>query len=131
MDIKSGINLTKKELDVMEILWASNKPLTLSDIKQKHTVNPNTAAACLRTLLNKKAIKVADIVYSNTVLCRSYTPVLDRDKYWASCYSKSSGNGSAAQLVAKFVDATDDLDEIIRLEKLVQKKKSELKQREK
>ncbi len=115
----------------MEILWASNKPLTLSDIKQKHTVNPNTAAACLRTLLNKKAIKVADIVYSNTVLCRSYTPVLDRDKYWASCYSKSSGNGSAAQLVAKFVDATDDLDEIIRLEKLVQKKKSELKQREK
>ncbi len=124
-------SLTRKEVEIMEILWASDRPLTASDIKEKHTVNPNTVEACLRTLLKKEVIKVADIVYSNTVLCRSYTPVLRRDEYWASCYRQSAGNQNTTQLIARFIDETDDLDEISRLEDLLLKKKNELSHREK
>ena len=122
-------SLTKKELEIMEILWDNDKPLTASDIKEKHTVNPNTVEACLRTLLKKEKIKVADIVYSNTVLCRSYTPVLKRDEYWASCYRQSAGDKNTAQLIARFIDETDDLNEIGQLEDLIQKKKDELSHR--
>lgn len=129
--MKSGQNLTRKELEVMEILWANDRPLTASDIKEKHTVNPNTVDACLRTLLKKEMIKVADIVYSNTVLCRSYTPVLKRDEYWASCYRQSAGSQNTTQLIARFIDETDDLNEISQLEDLILKKKNELSHREK
>ena len=129
--MKSGQNLTRKELEVMEILWANDRPLTASDIKEKHTVNPNTVDACLRTLLKKEMIKVADIVYSNTVLCRSYTPVLTRDEYWASCYRQSAGDKNTTQLIARFIDETDDLEEISELEDLLLKKKNELSHREK
>lgn len=120
------IHLTGKELDVMEILWKSDRPLTAADIRQLGTVNPNTIAVCLRTLLKKNAIKVADIVYSNTVLARSYVPVLERDAYWADCYRQSAGDGNTMQLVRQFVSDSEDIHEIEQLEKLIEAKKKEL-----
>ena len=67
--------ITKKQLEIMKILWSSDKPLIASEIlKRNDSLNINTVQACLRALVNKQFIKVADIVYSGTVLTRSYTP---------------------------------------------------------
>ena len=67
---------TKKQLDVMKVLWESATPMIASDIVRKDdALNINTVQACLRSLIANHSIKVADIVYSGTVLTRSYAPV--------------------------------------------------------
>lgn len=76
---KTELSLTKREMDVMTILWESNTPLVASEItKMDDSLNINTVQAVIRKLLDKKYIEVADIVYSGTVLTRSYRPTLSK-----------------------------------------------------
>ena len=76
---KTELSLTKRELDVMTILWESSRPLVASEItKIDETLNINTVQAVIRKLLDKKYIEVDDIVYSGTVLTRSYKPALSK-----------------------------------------------------
>lgn len=70
MQIKSS--LTNREMDILNILWSAQRPLTASEIaKSKEALTINTVQANLRKLQNKNLIRVADIVYSGTVLSRS------------------------------------------------------------
>ncbi|MTK08109.1 MAG: BlaI/MecI/CopY family transcriptional regulator [Hungatella sp.] len=76
---KTELSLTKRELDVMTILWESSRPLVASEItKIDETLNINTVQAVIRKLLDKEYIEVDDIVYSGTVLTRSYKPALSK-----------------------------------------------------
>lgn len=76
---KYELSLTKRELDVMKILWESKKPLVASEItKIDESLNINTVQSVIRKLLSKDYIKVADIVYSGTVLSRSYAPTISK-----------------------------------------------------
>lgn len=57
----------------MKILWDAGTPLVASDIvKAESSMNINTVQASLRVLLKENLIEIADIVYSGTVLSRSY-----------------------------------------------------------
>ena len=62
-------NLTRRDMDIMNILWQSEEPMTASQIAG---VNPdltiNTVQAVIRKLLKEKLIKIDNIVYSGTVL---------------------------------------------------------------
>ena len=79
--------LTKKELEIMKILWNSNKALVASEIGSRgEELNINTVHACLRTLLKKEVIKIDRIVYSGTVLTRSYSPVITKEDYFDDIY---------------------------------------------
>lgn len=76
---KTELSLTKREMDVMTVLWESDTPLVASEItKIEESLNINTVQAVIRKLLDKKYIEVADIVYSGTVLTRSYRPTLSK-----------------------------------------------------
>ena len=73
------LSLTQREMDVMTILWKSETPLVASEIANSNSsLNINTVQAVIRKLLNKKYIVVADIVYSGTVLTRSYKPAISK-----------------------------------------------------
>ena len=73
-------NLSQKQLDVMKILWDAGTPLVASDIvKAESSMNINTVQASLRVLLKENLVEIADIVYSGTVLSRSYRPLISRD----------------------------------------------------
>lgn len=68
----------------MSVLWCSEEPLTASAITEKGDgLNINTVQAAMRNLLNKEYIKVADIVYSGTVLTRSYLPIISAEQFAA------------------------------------------------
>ena len=74
--------LTKKQLEIMKILWNSPTPMIASDIEKSNpSLNINTIQACLRALMKAEYIKVADIVYSGTVLTRSYTPCVSKEEH--------------------------------------------------
>lgn len=123
---------TKKQLDVMKVLWESDAPLIASDIvKKDDALNINTVQACLRSLIANHSIKVADIVYSGTVLTRSYTPVISRDEYFGSTCTDILGDGQKSALIASLIDAETDLDELAHLEEMIAKRKLELTKGEK
>lgn len=86
-DISS--KLTRRDLDVLSVLWDSEKPLTASEIVAANpALNKNTVQPVLRKLLKNELIQVADIVYSGTVLSRSYIPSVSREE--VSLYRLSS-----------------------------------------
>ncbi len=79
----NNIGLTKRDLDVMTILWGSEEPETASMIVRNNpNLTMNTVQAVLRKLLKDNFIKVADIVYSGTVLTRSYKPMVSQEDFW-------------------------------------------------
>ena len=66
----------------MNILWASEKPLIASEIADSRLdLTVNTVQAVLRKLLKYQLIEVADIVYSGTVLSRSYRPTITSEEF--------------------------------------------------
>lgn len=86
-DISS--KLTRRDLDILSVLWDSEKPLTASEIVAANpALNKNTVQPVLRKLLKNELVQVADIVYSGTVLSRSYIPSISRQQL--SLYRLSS-----------------------------------------
>lgn len=74
--------LTSREVDIMNILWASEKPLIASEIADSRPdLTVNTVQAVLRKLLKYQLIEVANIVYSGTVLSRSYRPTITSEEF--------------------------------------------------
>lgn len=111
----------------MNILWESDTPLIASEIeKKREDLNINTVQSTLRTLLKKNYIEVADIVYSGTVLSRSYRPLLKREEVMSEFDLKVSNILKKSNLFARYIDEINDLNTIINLEETLQKKKKEL-----
>lgn len=110
-------NLTKRDLEVMTILWSGEGSKTASLIvKENSELTMNTVQAVLRKLLKDKLIKVADIVYSGTVLTRSYEPVISQEKFWlqklVADYKEISTKVSKADIVAALLDSAKDTEKI-------------------
>lgn len=117
--------LSNRELDIMMVFWASEQPLTATDIPK---INPdlklNTVQAVLKKLLKKSYIKVADIVYHNTVLTRAYTSVLSEEEYVISNYNLSSF--STDTFIAALVKEENNPDTLTQIEELIQKQKKHI-----
>ena len=109
--------LTNKQLEVMEVLWDSDEPFKASDIVERYNnININTAQAALKTLLKLNYIKVADIVYSGTVLCRCFAPAIEEREYLNNVLSsKPRGLSIISALISENADEAmlDELQKMI------------------
>ena len=84
---------------------------------------------CLRSLSDKGAIKVDDIVYSGTVLTRSYVPVITSEEYFGDLYNDILGTKKENLLLRSLIDTQTDITELENLEKIIAQKKKELSER--
>ena len=91
--------------------------------RKDDALNINTVQACLRSLIANHSIKVADIVYSGTVLTRSYAPVISRDEYFGNTCTDILGDGQKSALIASLIDTETDLDELEHLEEMIAQRK--------
>ena len=83
-------------------------------------MNINTVQVCIRQLLKNDYIKVANIVYSGTVLCRSYEPAVAKKDYVAEFFQGAIGSGMGSAL--GFIDETNDTLMLDELEKAIELK---------
>lgn len=128
--IKNLGKLTNRDLDILNILWNSDHSMTASEIVSSSSSNltMNTAQAVLRKLLKNNLIKVADIVYSGTVLSRSYTPTITSEEFaieqLTSEYQKLQKGLSKISLIAALLEIEPDKEkareEILQLEKMLE-----------
>ncbi|MGN1382441.1 MAG: BlaI/MecI/CopY family transcriptional regulator [Eubacterium sp.] len=117
--------LTNKELDVLRVLWDSEDPLLASEIyKIDPSLNSNTVQAALRNLTKKGYIKVADIVYSGTVLSRRYTPIVTQPEYVKMFFPATTEEKLI--FLEGFIQDIETQEELDRVQNLLDKKKAEL-----
>lgn len=77
--------ISEREKDVMIVLWHDSEALTASAISEKgNGLSINTVQPVLKNLMKKEYIEVAQIVYSGTVLTRSYKPLISAEQYAAA-----------------------------------------------
>ena len=116
------IKLSGRELDVMNVLWESDKALTAKEISERDSsLSINTVRMVVKGLLNKEFIKVSAIVYSGTVLTQSYEPVLNAQEYMINQITQAvKGNVSHVQVMAALL--RQDENEIEKLKKVRKEK---------
>lgn len=136
-DMHKKFKITAREQDILNILWAAEKPLVASDIaKSDDSLSINTVQAVLRKLLQKKLIKVADIVYSGTVLSRTYQPTISPNDFtlqqFVSQFEDAKKNITIPDFVATLLEhEKDEAQRIEELEALLEERKKKLKSKEK
>lgn len=122
--------LTQKEQTIMKLLMHAEKSLTASQIlAQDSELNINTVQGVLRALLKKGFIEVAEIVYSGTVLCRSYRPTAkSKDivfREFSSDYKSLRGSVPLFQIIKMLIDDAEDKEAMIaELEAIIAERKT-------
>ena len=124
--------ITNRELEIMQLLWHADHPLIASEIAaMKPDLTVNTVQSVLRNLLKHKYIEVAKIVYSGTVLTRSYRPLITEQEFGVNQVIRDfhSFQGlSVSHLVAGLLNEPVSASEIDELESIIQKQRALLKE---
>ncbi|MDO5346432.1 MAG: BlaI/MecI/CopY family transcriptional regulator [Lachnospiraceae bacterium] len=123
-------SLSTRQHQIMEILWNANSGMTASAIvNAREDLQINTVQASLRSLMKKKYIKVGEIVYSGTVLSRSYVPIVSREEYMTeSCQELSRLSSSV--LLASLIHKEDDENLLDELSEMIRERKREIEKGE-
>ncbi len=112
------MNATKKELEILQILWDAEQPLNAKQISEyKSGMVMSTVQATLRKLLKRELIEVADIVYSGTVLSRTYAPAISQEEFIVSQYKNLSVANFVNFLLKdkKTKESEQELKEVLKL----------------
>lgn len=130
---ENSYELSKRELDVMNVFWAQDGPIVASDIPKSNTsLSINTVQAVIKKLISKNYVKIDKIVYSGTVLTRSYLPIVTAEEYAkrqlltdASFLRKYTNK---IHVIEALLDAEEDETQLLNdLEELIKKRKTNLK----
>ncbi len=120
--------LSKRQYEVMEILWEKGIPMLASEIQeQKNDLSINTVQAALRSLIKKKYIKIADVIFSGTVLARRYSPIMTKKEYISSVCKDSESIIGSNLIIANIAKKEKDIEILDELEKLIAEAKKKLK----
>ena len=81
------MELTKSEMEIMDVLWDSDKPLSRSDLlsrSDEKTWKDSSVHILLNGLLQKEAIHEAGLVKRSKTYGRVFAPTLTREEYYAT-----------------------------------------------
>ena len=119
-------NISGREFEILEIFWEQKRAFTAKQIQE---INPelslSTIQNTLKKLVKKKLIKTDDIVYSGTVLSRSYIVCITKEDYILNQYEHIE----IRNLLASFLgnQTREDLsDEIEKIEELLENERKKL-----
>lgn len=74
--------LNPRELDVLNILWSTDKEMTSTDIvNEMRGLTQSTVIAVLRKLAQDGFVEVAGVTHSGKVLSRTYRPTESSKEY--------------------------------------------------
>ena len=81
------MELTKSEMQIMDVLWGSDAPLSRSDLlerSEEKTWKDSSVHILLNGLLQKGAIQEAGLVKRSKTYGRVFSPTLTREEYFAN-----------------------------------------------
>lgn len=81
------MELTKSEMEIMDVLWAVDAPLSRSDLLgqgNEKTWKDSSVHILLNGLLQKGAIREAGFVRRSKTYGRTFVPTMTREEYYAA-----------------------------------------------
>lgn len=124
------MELTKSEMQIMDVLWESETPLSRSDLLERSaekTWKDSSVHILLNGLLGKAAIKEVGFVKRSKTYGRTFSPALSREEYFARTVFSHNCKPDFVGLVKALLDREDvtysDLEQV---EALVQLRKDSL-----
>ncbi len=105
--------LNPRELDVLNILWGTDREMTSTDIVNEMAgLTQSTVIAVLRKLTKEGYVKVAGVTHSGKVLSRTYRPSEDSREYitqhFTEDYASFSNVISQSDMCAAILRISDD-----------------------
>ena len=80
------MELTKSEMEIMDVLWGADVPLSRSDLlahSQEKSWKDSSVHILLNGLLQKGAIQEAGLVKRSKTFGRVFVPTMTREEYFA------------------------------------------------
>lgn len=80
------MELTKSEMEIMDVLWGSDKPLSRAELlarSEEKTWKDSSVHILLNGLLQKEAIHEAGLVKRSKTYGRVFAPTMTREEYFA------------------------------------------------
>lgn len=81
------MELTKSEMEIMDVLWAAEEPLSRADLlerSEEKSWKDSSVHILLNGLLQKSAIREAGVVKRSKTYGRLFAPTLTREEYFAA-----------------------------------------------
>lgn len=118
--------LPERQLEVMQVLWNSDEAMTAADIVNFSDMAINTVQASLRSLTAKGYVKQDKVVYSGTVLARTYIPVVSQEKYLEMACEGLMRANTTSLVMTTFVRKISNIAMLDELEEKIKQRKKEL-----
>ncbi|MEJ8738577.1 BlaI/MecI/CopY family transcriptional regulator [Erysipelotrichaceae bacterium HCN-30851] len=116
--------LTKRENEIMEILWNNDKEMSATDIMNaSNGISLNTIQQTLQKLLKMNYIYVSSIGMNKKALTRLYRPSVEEADYVSSFINQAT----QAKLATNFIEQTNDDKVLQELIELIENKRKNLK----
>ena len=120
------MELTKSEMQIMDVLWASEVPLSRSDIlerSEQKSWKDSSVHILLNGLLQKGAIREAGFVKRSKTYGRTFSPTLTREEYFATTIYSHTHKPDVVGLFAALLKREDILpQQLIRMAELLKQK---------
>ena len=81
------MELTRSEMEIMDVLWESAEPMSRADLlarSEEKTWKDSSVHILLNGLLQKGAIREAGLVKRSKTYGRTFAPTLTREEYFAT-----------------------------------------------
>ena len=124
------MELTKSEMEIMDVLWGSEKPLSRADLlaqSAEKTWKDSSVHILLNGLLQKGAIREAGFVRRSKTYGRTFVPALTREEYYAANVFCHRYQPDMAGLVTALVNRPE-VDEAIldQLQSVIENRRNQL-----
>lgn len=104
------MELTRSEMEIMDVMWASDAPLSRSDLLERSegkSWKDSSVHILLNGLLDKGAIREAGFVKRSKTYGRTFTPTLSREEYFATTIFSHRNKPNIVGLFAALLNRED------------------------
>lgn len=120
--------LTKSELEIMDVMWASDAALSRADLlerSEEKNWKDSSVHILLNGLLQKGAIREAGFVKRSKTYGRTFLPTMTREEYFASMIFSFRHKPRMVELMEALLKREDiSAEELDAIEKLVAARKA-------
>ena len=126
------MELTKKEQELMEVLWKAGRPLSSKEIVENSidkTWKDSSIHILLNSLLDKGALKEAGYVRTGKGYGRTFEPTESGEKYYAEFLATIAKRTTPKLFMSALFNSEELNDEMLEeLEAILNERKKRLKQ---
>ncbi|MBR2420907.1 MAG: BlaI/MecI/CopY family transcriptional regulator [Oscillospiraceae bacterium] len=120
------MELTKSEMQIMDVLWESDIPLSRSDLlerSEQKSWKDSSVHILLNGLLQKRAIREAGFVKRSKTYGRTFAPTLTREEYFATTIFSHTYKPEIVRLFAALLKRDDiSPDQLAQMEELLRQR---------